>query len=678
MSDETAAGRSGLRVLQRVVFPEDRDLDVMPLYVEGWAAVGTGSASTAPPTRVSGESFDVGPGADAGPADDAGGSAPASSTEAAGSQNITGRRSAVLPAGRRLSFGTYFNGFPASYWRRWTTVSDVILRVRLSGDATVIVYRSTARGHTMREDSRHVLSDELTDVQFTLTLKPFIDGGWYWFDIAAGDRDVALEEADWATVTDRLAPGRVALAITTYNRPEFCVAQLENLGRAAEVLEITDEIVVVDQGSQRVEDDPGYADAAKLLGGKLRVIEQGNIGGSGGFSRGMHEAARLGGSDYALLLDDDVITETEGILRAVTFADLARRPTIVGGQMFSLSARSVLHAYGETVNMYRFFWGVAPGTLMAHDLAKESLRRTSWMHRRIDVDYNGWWMCLIPTRVIRELGLALPLFIKWDDCEFGLRAKEAGYPTASLPGVAVWHVPWHEKDDSLDWQAYFHERNRLIGALLHSPYPRGGSLLRESAQVVVKHLISMQYSTVELILLAIEDLLAGPDRLHPDIVRKMAELRSLRAQFPDSRPKPDLEAFPAPRRRKPPRRGKEPTAPAGSVGRLKAAAVGAVRQAMPVRGASLTRPEAAVPHLAQRWWLLSQFDSALVSSADGMTAAWYQRDPRRFRALLARSAALHSRLLREWPELRATYRGAVPELTSPEQWRKTFEASKPS
>ncbi len=89
-------------------------------------------------------------------------------------------------------------------------------------------------------------------------------------------------------------------------------------------------------------------------------------------------------------------------------------------------------------------------------------------------------MCLIPTAVIREIGLSLPMFIKWDDAEFGLRAGEAGYPTVTLPGVAVWHVPWTEKDDTLDWQAYFHERNRLISALLHSPYDHGGRLvLRE-------------------------------------------------------------------------------------------------------------------------------------------------------------------------------------------------------
>jgi galactofuranosylgalactofuranosylrhamnosyl-N-acetylglucosaminyl-diphospho-decaprenol beta-1,5/1,6-galactofuranosyltransferase len=73
-----------------------------------------------------------------------------------------------------------------------------------------------------------------------------------------------------------------------------------------------------------------------------------------------------------------------------------------------------------------------------------------------------------PDEIIREVGLALPAFIKWDDAEYSLRAREAGFPTVSVPGVALWHVSWVGKDDSIDWQAYFHARNRIVAGLLHS------------------------------------------------------------------------------------------------------------------------------------------------------------------------------------------------------------------
>ena len=81
------------------------------------------------------------------------------------------------------------------------------------------------------------------------------------------------------------------------------------------------------------------------------------------------------------------------------------------------------------------------------------------------------------------------------------------------------------------------------------------------------------------------------------------------------------------------------------------------------------------PHVDVRWWLLSQFDSALVSAADGASAAWYQRDPAKFRDLMMRSMTIHARLYKEWPELVETYKEAYAELASPDTWRKTFDNS---
>jgi galactofuranosylgalactofuranosylrhamnosyl-N-acetylglucosaminyl-diphospho-decaprenol beta-1,5/1,6-galactofuranosyltransferase len=64
-----------------------------------------------------------------------------------------------------------------------------------------------------------------------------------------------------------------------------------------------------------------------------------------------------------------------------------------------------------------------------------------------------------------------------------------------------------------------------------------------------------------------------------------------------------------------------------------------------------------------------------VSAADGATAAWYRRDRTLFRSLSRRNAALHARLMREWPRLAAEYRDAAAEFTSPEKWRETFGIS---
>jgi galactofuranosylgalactofuranosylrhamnosyl-N-acetylglucosaminyl-diphospho-decaprenol beta-1,5/1,6-galactofuranosyltransferase len=669
-----------LRVLQRVVFPGD-DLDVLPLYAEtnldrGAAELAADLLASSIGKKQAQTELSTTPpvvNAAAGKAQSSIRFGPALPGHLAGQTDP--RRGAAITGGRRVSFATYFNAFPASYWRRWTSVTSVMLRIRLTGEATVFLYRSSAKGHSHSVETIEVTGSDPATIERTLTLAPFIDGGWYWFDILAGPDGATLVEAEWLALTEPAAPGRASIGITTFNRPDFMVGQLRTLGDATAVLDLVDKVYVVDQGTARLTGHPDFADAAKAIGDKLEVIEQGNLGGSGGFSRAMAQTLEAGDSDYLLLLDDDISLDPEGILRGLTFADLARRPTIVGGHMFSLYDRAVLHAFGETVAPYRWWWGPAPHTKHRHDFGRRNLRNTPWLHRRVDVDYNGWWMCLIPTAVIRETGLALPVFIKWDDAEYGLRARQHGFPTVSLPGMAAWHVPWQDKTDAQDWQAYYHVRNRVVSALLHSPYDHGGKLVSESAELQVQHLLSMQYSTAALRLLAIEDVLAGPRHLHRDLPTKMAQLRELRQQFSDAQGRPDVQSFPPVRQRKPPARGRQLSSPNNKLGLVSMAAQAAAKQLIRPSKAAQPRPQAALPHQDATWWVLSSLDSALVSAADGASTAWYKRDPQKFRELTRRSVILHARLARRWPELSAQYRAELAGFTSPETWRETFAAS---
>ena len=194
----------------------------------------------------------------------------------------------------------------------------------------------------------------------------------------------------------------------------------------------------------------------------------------------------------------------------------AKTPMLVGGQMLNLQEPSHLHIMGEIVDQANFMWTAAPYTEYDHDFAEYPLSdnnpRSQLLHRRIDVDYNGWWTCMIPRQVAEELGQPLPLFIKWDDADYGLRAAEHGYPTATLPGAAIWHMAWSDKDDAIDWQAYFHLRNRLVVAAMHWDGDVSG-LVRSHLKATLKHLSCLEYSTVAIQNKAIDDFLAGPEHI---------------------------------------------------------------------------------------------------------------------------------------------------------------------
>lgn len=587
--------------------------------------------------------------------------------------DIVNRRSMNVRAGEQVSFGTYFNAFPASYWRRWTDVRNIRLEVSTTGGGTVTVSKSNARGSIQHVETVSVGGGS-TISTFDLSLVPFGDGGWYWFDLAANHDGLTLDSAQWTALEAPRAEGQVTLEITTMNKPDFCLNNARILAANPEVLANVKEVLIVDQGSKKVRDEADFAEVSASLGGKLRVIEQGNLGGSGGFSRGMYESVK-NGSDYALLLDDDVVVEPESILRMLAFSDRCKKPTIVGGHMFDLHNRSVLHTFGEVMDPYRFVPTTPHADMeMRHDFSVANLRQTSWLHRRVDVDYNGWWMCMIPTAVIKEIGLSLPVFIKWDDAEYGLRAREAGFATVSLPGAAVWHVSWLDKDDMVGWQSYFHERNRLITTLIHSPYPKGGRVLRESVQADVKHLVSMQYFTEHGRLEALRDIFKGPEQLHATLATKLPDINALRTQYADAQLKENVDDFPAPVLGRGPMGG----IPVGLPDKKDLVAWGVktvARQLIrpPAPGADV-RPQGVLAHRDSRWFRLAHYDSVVVTNAEGTGMSWYRRDPRLLRSMLTESARLHARLLREWDNLAQEYRRALPQVTSMAAWKKTFDA----
>ena len=440
----------------------------------------------------------------------------------------------------------------------------------------------------------------------------------------AGDHDVVVESAEWTAEVpdDRAQHGTVDIAITTMNRPDFCAKLLGQIGDDAELRPFLDTVFVMEQGTEKVVDSPDFAKAQGALGDTLRMIEQGNLGGSGGYARGQLESVRKGTATYAMMMDDDVVCEPEGIIRAVTFADLARRPTIVGGHMFNIYSRSRLHSFGEIVQPWRFWWQSPFDTYSDWDLASRNLRSSRWLHKRIDVDFNGWFMCLIPRQVLEEIGLSLPLFIKWDDSEYGLRAKAAGYPTVTFPGAAVWHVPWTDKNDALDWQAYFHQRNRFVAALLHSPYPKGGRMVRESRNHQIAHLVSMQYSTVEIRHQALLDVLAGPDHLHEMLPSRLGEVNAHPQAVLAT---PSCSPTPTPSRRSAARsrRARARTAPRSPAGSrtLVNAGLQPLRQLKPARPLSREFPEVEIRAMDASWYRLGVLRLRDRVDDDGTSAA---------------------------------------------------------
>jgi galactofuranosylgalactofuranosylrhamnosyl-N-acetylglucosaminyl-diphospho-decaprenol beta-1,5/1,6-galactofuranosyltransferase len=569
-----------------------------------------------------------------------------------------------------VSFATYFNAFPASYWRRWSILEAVVLRVELVGRARVDVYRSKATGARITVGGTGVVGTEAEPgvVEFEVDLTPFEDGGWIWFDITT-DSDVTVRSAGW--YAGQQAPGRanVAVGIPTYNRPEDCVNALAALTSDPLVDKVIGAVIVSDQGTDKAKDHPGFAAAAAALGNRLSLHNQPNLGGSGGYSRVMYEALKNTDCEQILFMDDDIRIEPDSILRALAFNRFAKVPTLVGGQMLNLQEPSHLHVMGEMVDQANFMWTGAINTEYDHNFAKYPLNdeeelRSRLLHRRIDVDYNGWWMCMIPRQVAEELGQPLPLFIKWDDADYGLRAGEHGYPTVTLPGAAIWHMAWSDKDDAIDWQAYFHLRNRLVVAAMHWDGNVNG-LIASHLKATCKHLLCLEYSTVAIQNRAMDDFLAGPEHIFSILESALPEVRSMRQAYPDAVVLPSATALPTPSDKRWRKKVNIPTNPLSIAYRLTRGVAHQLKEHDPEHHRT---PQINVATQDARWFSLCRVDGVTVTTADGRGVVYRQRDREKMFELLRASLKRQVRLARKFNRMRKVYREALPVLSSKQKW----------
>lgn len=614
--------------------------------------------------------------------------------ETQGVCTVLSRNSLCVDAGKHVSLCTFFNAFPASYWQHWTRVKTVKFTALIEGEGELQLMRSTGRGLTYpvqkfefdsakqqtqdnpsAQDNHPAQSAQI--ISYEIPMTGLADGGYFWFDAKAGDSSrFTVSNAEWSVpCANKVQSGKkpqsnstFSIAITTFNRPSYCHNQLKAIAENKALRARLDTIYCTDQGTDLVKSQPGFNETSKNLDSQLTYIQQANLGGSGGFSRGMFETLKAGKSSYTMLLDDDAISETECILRALQFADYTIKPAIIGGGMLHLDNRTVLYTQGERFTRNNVWMKPSQNLDYNHDFAAITLQDCPERHQRIDTDYNGWWMSLIPTAIMKEIGLSLPVFIKFDDTEYSIRALEHGYHTICLPGVAVWHQAWHDKDPSRTWEEYFFQRNRWICGLLHCTRPS----LHFAIEMLRSDLASglkLAYSAMHLHHMGLQDILLGPQYIVDSMPQKLGEVRKARQAFSDTQPVSDEALISEVLR--------EHVSPftAHDAKALRKAQKRATIKALFAheKHAKNPRPEVAIPAQDVSWPSFVGVNTAIVTAPDGTTLNLFQRDSKLFRKMLRADVFLALKMLRKWKKLSREYRSY--DMASVESWEQIFQAA---
>ncbi|NWG38592.1 MAG: glycosyltransferase [Hydrogenophilaceae bacterium] len=406
----------------------------------------------------------------------------------------------------KISFNTYFNSFYESYWAECTQVSDLQLTIELSGEVVIEIFRDSVSLGCKLIEWKQIGSDvmSLHTINIPIASKDAMGlggphyAGRIFVDVYA-KRETTIRSMRLQT---RNAPRRhpkITLGICTYNRESYLYKNLVELENFSETSRSVDEIILVNQGA------PFSNLALKNLinqSNNIRLIEQSNLGGCGGFTRTMYECVGRDGITHHVLMDDDANIDVRILANLESFLSHLTKDIVVGGHMLDLFQPWILYEAGANVKSNS---RVKP---LHHNI---DLRRIDALHPFLNfhnADYNAWWFCAIPVNHIREAKFPAPIFIRGDDMEYGVRLQEKGIKTVAMPGIAVWHEPFYAKVGG--WQIYYDYRNRFI---MSSVYPHRfnmetkGSLERIFYGALAVH----NYQEAALVIQAINDFLKGPD-----------------------------------------------------------------------------------------------------------------------------------------------------------------------
>lgn len=565
------------------------------------------------------------------------------------------RRSVAIEPNAEIDTDTYFGRFPASYWQRWTAVKEVRVTMSFDGAGRIALVASDSDGRDRTVDAVDV--DGSGTVEVNGLLDRFVDGGAMWIRINTHTTGLTLKDVSWTVESpEKIRPA--AVVVCTFNRADECAETVATLGSDGQVVDGLDAVYVVDQGTDLVEGREKFRNTASALGDKLVYIRQPNLGGAGGFTRGMYEVTDVVGADHAnvILMDDDILCEPETVLRVNAFANLTVEPAIVGAQMLGLFHPDRILVGAEHADLS----GPKVGIPSTNALVNSSVVKKS-QDIRVDAGYNGWWTCLIPSEIIAQVGYPLPLFFQWDDVEYGLRARGRGFATVTLPGAGVWHADFSWKDWD-EWHRYFNIRNGLLTAALHSEFD-GRVLFRSLTRDLLRFLVGMQYGLAFTHIKAIEDFLQGPgifedggveaagsirrDRsMYSETVRHSAahapELQNADYQIASAAPWPSMEGL-----------------------------VLTKRLVQQLRGRVNPHPVAIASRDAH-WWHVSLFGHAVVTDASQEGVRVRRYNQQLMKELLARGMRAHWNLRRQAPTLRDRYRDAFESMTSRSNWARLF------
>ncbi|TMV90014.1 glycosyltransferase family 2 protein [Thioclava sp. BHET1] len=457
-----------------------------------------------------------------------------------GSAALSGTKPCVnFGPGDYADFGTSANLFNLGKWRRHCGLKTLALRLEGVGRFELAVSQSTLERSEDCIFKGQVALAEGTPVSVDLSalLRPDAVGTVEFSLRALGEG--RLDAAIWET---RDAPRRtpsLTLSITTFKREAAVQASVARFERFMEGSALAPHLhlLVVDNGRSA---EIAPSDHVTPIGNE-------NLGGSGGFARGLLEAEARGAT-HCLFMDDDAAVQMGALERVWTFLAYAEDDRVaISGGMTMANERAMVWESGATFrSSCRPHW-MGTDLRDREDVLKMELGSTGPKPHNF---YGGWWFFAFPIAHARYK--PFPFFVRGDDVSFSLAND---FDIVTLPGVICFQDADFSDKESLQ-TLYLDLRSHLIHHLALPSMDIGlKGTLRIAAWFFARSMMQAHYESLKALNLAIEDVLRGPQFFaeNADMVARRAAIGALRK---NEAWRPLNEPPPASRRRFDPRKSR--------------------------------------------------------------------------------------------------------------------------
>lgn len=344
----------------------------------------------------------------------------------------------VRKVDRELDFVTYFNSFSLEKWKRYTNISG--LKILVDTDSTLELEVIGLD----KEGKKHTIVFQACQGNVSIPIDIWQIDYPIIGILIHGQRPTDDWNISYQGCFDDYSPINIRGVICTFNREPYL---RKNINVLRPLLNDSNwfDLVIVDNGQN----------LSLQENNKIKIYPNRNFGGSGGFTRGIIESLRDKNIDYVLLMDDDIEIDPLVIKRAYIFLSCLKKEfkeSILAGAMLSMDEPTIQYENKAYWDKFRLK-GIGKGLdLSMHQnlIINERIEKHSNM-------YGAWWFCCIPIQRIKKIGLPLPVFIKGDDMEYGIRNQ---CEVLSLNGIGVWHESFASKVSPVI--NYYSDRNMLI------------------------------------------------------------------------------------------------------------------------------------------------------------------------------------------------------------------------